>query len=129
MIVSLFRIAALAVTASLLALTLHRQNADLALLLTLGGCSAAAGLILTQAEPVLDLLARLAEKTGLPGELTSPLFKAAGLGLLSQISAAVCQDAGQSALAKLVELGGGILCIVVSLPLLESVFALIESML
>ncbi len=127
--ISLFRIAALAISVSLLALTLNKQNADLALLLTLGGCTAVAGWILVQAEPVLELFARLAGKTGLPGELTVPLFKATGLGMLTQISAAVCQDAGQSALAKLVELGGGILCIVVSLPLFESVLALVESML
>lgn len=129
MIVSMFRIAALAVIVSLLALALQKQNADFALLLTLCGCVAAAAMILAQAEPVMALLSRLAERTGLSGELTEPLFKAAGLGLLTQISAAVCQDAGQSALAKLVELGGGILCIVVSLPLLRSVLSLIESML
>ena len=126
---SLFRLAALAVVVSVLSLTLRRQSADWSMLLSLAGCVAAAGLIMEQAGPLTRLFARLAEKTELPVTLTAPLFKAAGMGLLTQIAAAVCQDAGQSALAKLVELGGGVLCIIVSLPLLEAVLALIESML
>ena len=49
--------------------------------------------------------------------------------LLTEITASVCADAGQSALAKLVELGGGILCVAVSLPLLQALLALIEELL
>ncbi len=120
---------ALALLVSLLVLTIRPQNGELALALTIGGCSAAAGIILLQAKPLIDFFSRLAENTGLPSELTEPLFKSVGMGILTQISSAVCQDAGQSAMAKLVELGGGVLCFVVSLPLMEAVLGLVESML
>ena len=129
MITALFRLSAVAMLVSLLVLTLRPQNGELALALTLGGCAVAAGIVLVQSEPLIQMLSRLAGKTGLSSELTEPLFKAVGMGTLTQISSAVCQDAGQSALAKLIELGGGILCLVVSLPLVEAVLSMVESML
>ena len=79
--------------------------------------------------PVLELCRSLANRAELDGSLTAPLWKCLGLGLLTEVSAAVCADAGQAALAKLIELGGGLLCVVVSLPLLQAVLALIEELL
>ena len=96
--------------------------------LTLCACALGAGLILSYVRPILTLAKSLAERAELDGTLTAPLWKCLGLGLLTEISASVCDDAGQSALAKLVELGGGLLCIVASLPLLQAVLALIEEL-
>ena len=129
MISAYFKLSVLAVTAAVLALTVRKTAPDLALLLGLAACAAAGGLILTWISPVTDLFQSLADKAGLEEELTLPLLKASGIGFLTRVTAAVCGDAGQSALAKLVELGGGVLCLCVSLPLLEAVLSLIEELL
>ena len=50
-----------------------------------------------------------------------------GIGVLTQISAGVCDDAKQSAVARLVELCGGVLALYAALPLLEAVLELIET--
>ena len=129
MIASYLRLAGLALLVSLLALTIRKEVPDLALALTLGGCALAAGLLLSYVEPVLTLGRSLADRAGLDGSLTGPLWKCLGLSLITRVAAAVCADAGQSALSKLVELGGGLLCLWVSLPLLQGVLALIEELL
>ena len=121
-----FQLSALAMVAALLTVVIKKQSPELSLVLTLCACSLGAGLLLSYVEPVLSLACSLAERAQLDGKLTAPLWKCLGLGLLTEISSAVCTDAGQSALAKLVELGGGLLCLVVSLPLLQAVLALIE---
>lgn len=123
-----FRLSALALTAALLTLVVKKQSPELALVLTLCACALGAGLILSYVRPILTLAKNLAERAELDGTLTAPLWKCLGLGLLTEISASVCDDAGQSALAKLVELGGGLLCLVVSLPLLQAVLALIQEL-
>ncbi len=123
-----FRLSALALTAALLTLVVKKQSPELALVLTLCACALGAGLILSYVRPILTLAKSLAERAELDGTLTAPLWKCLGLGLLTEISASVCDDAGQSALAKLVELGGGLLCLVVSLPLLQAVLALIQEL-
>lgn len=123
------KLTALALTAALLALVVKKQSPELALALTLCACALGAALLLNGFRPVLNLAGSLAKQAELDGTLTAPLWKCLGLGLLTEIAAAVCSDAGQTALAKLVELGGGLLCLVVSLPLLQAVLSLIEELL
>lgn len=124
-----FKLPALALTAALLTLVVKKQSPELGLALTLCACALGAGLLLSWAKPVMSLAISLADRAELEDRLTAPLWKCAGLGLLTEISAAVCADAGQSALARLVELGGALLCLAVSLPLLQAVLALIEELL
>lgn len=123
-----FQLSALAMVAALLTVVIKKQSPELSLVLTLCACALGAGLLLSYVEPVLSLARSLAERAELDGKLTAPLWKCLGLGLLTEISSAVCTDAGQSALAKLVELGGGLLCLAVSLPMLQAVLALIEAL-
>lgn len=126
---TVMKLSALAVTASLLTLVVKKESPELALVLSLCACALGASVLLTGLEPVLTLARSLANRAGLEPELSAPLWKCLGLGLLTELSADLCADAGQSALAKLVELGGGILCLCVSLPLLQAVLALIEDLL
>ena len=123
-----FRLAALALTAALLCLSLKKQSPELALGLSLCALALGAALLLDALRPLLRLAEDLARRAELEGELTAPLWRCLGLGLLTELSASACADAGQAALAKLVELGGGLLCIVASLPLLQAVLALIEEL-
>ena len=120
---------ALGLVTALLALVINKQAPELALALTLCACATGIGLILSWVEPILELAKTLAHRAELDPELTGPLLRCLGLALLTEISAAVCADAGQSALAKLVELGGGVLCLAVSLPLLRAMLALVEALL
>lgn len=124
-----FRLSALLLTATLLTVVLKKQSPELSLVLTLAACTAVSCLLLSLLKPVLTLAASLAARAEMEDKLIAPLWKCLGIGLLTELTSAVCADAGQSALAKLAELGGGFLCLVVSLPLLQAVLALIEELL
>lgn len=125
---SSLKLPALALTAALLTLVVKQRSPELGLVLTLCACTLSAALLLTFLEPVLTLAKTLAARAELDGSLTAPLWKCLGVGLLTELSAAVCADAGENALAKLVELGGGLICLALSLPLLQAVLALIEEL-
>ena len=60
--------------------------------------------------------------------LLAPVLKAAAVGLLTQLTESFCKDAGQQALAKAVELGGGVLALYALLPLASSVAELLQRM-
>ena len=123
-----YRLSAIALIAAIMTLVIKKHSPELSLVLTLCACAVGAGIVLAYLEPLLSLAASLAERAELEDKLTAPLWKCLGLGLLTEISASICADAGQSALARLTELGGGLLCLVVSLPLLQAVLALIEEL-
>lgn len=123
----LLQISAVGVLTAVFAALLRRYHEESALLLAVGGCVLLGLLLVRIAQPVVAFLARLRELTGLRQPLLEPLLKAVGIGILTQISAGVCADARQSAVARLVELCGGVLALYAALPLLEAVLELIET--
>ena len=112
----------------LLTAMLRRNNKELGILLTLTACVLIGLLLVQLAEPVVEFLSKLRNIAGLDKTLTEPIIKTIGIGLITQIGATVCADAGENAIAKLIEVCGGVLALYVSLPLLEAVLSLIDTM-
>lgn len=107
---------------------LKKNNRDLALLLSLAACVLIALLLLSLAEPILEFLGKLRSLSGLEQGTMTPLLKTLGVGILTQICATICADAGENALAGLIEVCGSLLALYVSLPLLEAVIDMVETM-
>ena len=122
------QVAVIGVVTVVFSALLKRNSGELAILLTIGACVLMGVLIVRMTEPVLTFLGKLRNLAGLDTELMTPLLKTVGIGLLTQLAASVCTDAGESAIAKLIELCGGVLAIYLALPLLEAVIDLIQSM-
>ena len=64
----------------------------------------------------------------LAGVNFSPLIKTAVIGFLTQMTAGVCTDAGQQAMAKMTEFCGGLLALYTALPLAEQLLQVLEEM-
>lgn len=124
---TLLKIAALGILAALLVTVLKKQSPETALLLSLAACVLIALLLLDTLKPLLRFFEKLHQLTRINNGLLAPMAKAVGIGLLTQISSTVCSDAGQSAIARLIELCGGVLALYVALPLFEAVLELIGS--
>lgn len=120
--------AVLGVLTVILTTLFKQKNADLALLLTLAGCVIIGILLVQLAEPVVSFLSRLRNLAGLDAELMTPMLKTVGIGILTQIGANICSDAGENAIGRLIEVCGGILALYVALPLLEAVIDTVETM-
>ena len=126
---TLLQVAGLGLIAVLLGLVLKKGNGVLALLLTLAACAAMTVSIVRLAEPVVSFLSELRQLAGLEPALLQPLLRTVGIGLLTQLTASVCADAGESTVARLIELCGSVLGIYTALPLLEAVLSLLRTML
>lgn len=101
---TLLQVAGLGLIAVLLGLVLKKGNGVLALLLTLAACAAMTVSIVRLAEPVVSFLSELRQLAGLEPALLQPLLRTVGIGLLTQLTASVCADAGESTVARLIEL-------------------------
>lgn len=107
---------------------LKKRDGELAVVLSVAACAVIGVIVFELAEPLITFLEKLRNLSGMDKELMEPVLKVLGIGLLTQVSASVCTDAGQSAIAKLIEVSGGLLSVYVALPLLEAVLELLESM-
>ena len=124
-----YRIAALAIVTAVLCVLLRQSSRPLALLVTLAACVGVLLLGLELLAPVRTVARQLQRLSGLSDAVTGPLWKVVGIGLLTQAASAVCSDAGESALAKTVEVSGSLLALYAALPLLSSVLSLLEQLL
>lgn len=64
----------------------------------------------------------------LGAQVAQILLKAVGMTILGQLAAALCKDAGESALAYTVQLAAKVGVLAVSLPLLTQLLAIFEEL-
>ena len=119
------QVTALCVVAALLTLVLRRGSPELGLLLPI---AAVAVVLLFFVEPigdVLNFLDELAARSGVSESLFVPLYKTLGIALVVKVGGSLCRDAGESALASVVETAGAVCALLVALPLLQAVLSLL----
>ena len=122
------QICGVGILASVLALVLQRANASVGVMVSVGACILLGLAAVAALEPVVDFFRSLQRMAGLSGSLMSPFMKTVGIGILTQITAAICQDAGQNAVARMVELCGSVIALYLSLPLLTAVLNLLADL-
>ena len=62
-------------------------------------------------------------------ELFTPLIKTVGIALLSRTGSDLCRDAGEGAIASVLETAGAVAAIAVSLPLFRAAWELLRALL
>lgn len=81
-------------------------------------------LILTVASDTLsgivDMIKSISNKTNINSEFLMILIKITGIAILTEFAVSVCKDAGESAIASKVDIGGKILIISLSIPIINA---------
>jgi stage III sporulation protein AD len=124
---TLLKIALLCLAASVLASLLRRDTPELGLLLAVSAAAVGGRLLLGEAEEALALGRELAALTGLEAALFLPLAKVVAVSLVSRVGSALCADAGQSALARILESAGAFCALSCAVPLLRAAAELLEA--
>ncbi len=123
------KIIAICLIGAVLTLLLEKSHPELAILLALSVCAGLLLFGLSRLGTVLSALKQLAQAGGLSSDLLQPLVKTVGIALVTRTGAELCRDAKQGAMASVVEMAGAFCAIIVSLPLLGTVWELLRGML
>lgn len=115
--------------AVILGLTLNKQEKDIGVLLSLAVCCMGIVIALSYLEPVLDFLRELEALGDLQGDFLGILLKGAGIGLVTEIAALICTDAGNASLGRSLQLLGSAAILYLSLPIFTSMLNLIQQIL
>lgn len=119
------QVTALCVVGALLAVVVRRGSPESALLLTLAAAVAVLLFLSSAMEELMAFLRELGERGGVPAGLFVPLYKTVGIALVVKVGGNLCRDAGESALAAVVETAGSVCALLVALPLLRTVLELL----
>lgn len=115
--------------AVILCLTLGKQSGDLSALLSIAVSCMVILSAVCYLQPVMDFLKKLESLGNLNGEMIDCLFKVAGIGMITEISALVCSDAGNSSLGKSLQLLGSAVILWLSVPVFTALMDLIQKLL
>lgn len=114
---------------AILSLVLSRNGSDMGMLLTICVCSMVIFAAFSYLEPVLAFAQRLIQVGQLSSELLNILLKVVGIGLISQIAGLICADAGNQSLEKALQIVTTAVILCISIPLLEEILSLLETVL
>ena len=125
----LIKAAVIAVVGAVITLVIKKNSPEIALLLA----AALAFLTLYFAADaitrLMGFIESLSDTAQLSPAILSIVMKTVGIAILTKISADVCRDAGQSSVASGLELTGAAAALYVALPLMETVFSMINDLL
>ena len=117
--------AGLCVIGAVLALLVRRGSPETALLLALAAAAAVIALVVPLVGELWDFLRLLETYAVVPTELFAPLYKTAAIALVVRAGGGLCRDAGESALAAVLETAGTVCALLAALPLMKAVLELL----
>lgn len=115
--------------AVVLYLLLNKNEKDMAAIFSMLVCVMVAGLALSFLLPVIDFIKELREFSELDSQMLGIVLKATGIGLLCEIVSLVCTDAGNSSMAKVIQIMSTAVILWLSLPLLSAMLNLVKEIL
>ncbi len=78
---------------------------------------------------IINILTTLSNKTGINSEYLGILLKITGIAILTEFAVSICNDTGESAIATKIDLGGKIIIISISIPIIVALLELIVKIL
>lgn len=124
-----WKAAAAVLIAVVLGLALDKQGKDYAALLTMAVCCMVGIIAFSYLEPVLDFLWELEKLVSSQADLMNILLKTVGIGIVAEMAAMICTDAGNGSLGKQLQMLGSAVILYLSLPIFRSMLALIQEIL
>lgn len=112
-----------------LCVVLAKQGREISLLLSVAVCCMVGIAAFAFLNPVIEFANKLLTMANLNSELYGILLKCVGIGLLTQITVLICNDAGHAALGKMLQITSSITILRLSIPLLQKLIDILESIL
>ena len=110
-------------------LILAKQGKDISVLLTVAVCCMLAVAAIQYMEPVISFVNRLQQLSSMEPAMLQIILRAVGIGLLGEITALICADAGNAALGKSLQMLACGTVLWLSIPLFAELIDLIEEIL
>ena len=110
-----------------LGIALGKQSKEISLVLSMTVCAMVLMAAATYLQPVMDFIKRLQALGQMDSRYGQILLKSVGIGLVSELAVLICNDAGNSALGKALQIAATVVVLWISLPLMEALLDLIES--
>ena len=77
-------------------------------------------LVFSKISDVISLLNSLVNKSSINGKFIALLIKITGIAILTEFAVSICKDSGENAIANKIDIGGKVMIVTVSIPIISS---------
>jgi len=77
-------------------------------------------IIFDKMSTIIELLSNLSNKTSINNEFLVLLLKITGIAFLTEFAVSICKDTGENAIASKIDMGGKVIIISMSIPIIAS---------
>ncbi len=121
----ILQISIIAVTATILAVTLKNQQPQISILISLVAGITIFLILSSYLQSIMQVLNEITGKINLDLSFTGIILKIIAIAYVCEFSAQLCKDAGETAIATKVELAGKIMILFTSAPIMLSLLELL----
>lgn len=125
--VIIFKIIGLAFVIVVAVMVVKQTKPEMAILVGVAGSIIFFFYIIDLLEQAFGVFTYILDSTGLNSELFVVLLKIIGVGYLTEFSANICNDSGNSAVANKILLAGKLVIFVLAIPIIKSLIDIIVS--
>jgi stage III sporulation protein AD len=123
--VNIIQILIFGLVTTIIIVTVKQQRPDIALLISLAGGTVILIFVVSSLSVVIETISNLFNKSNMDSVYITTILKVIGIAYLADFGAQLCKDAGESAIAAKIELGGKILILLLAIPILTALMELI----
>lgn len=124
-----FRAVALVLLSVILVLVLKNEKSGIGVLLSIAVCCMVALSALSYIQQVQAFIQSIQNAVTLDSTLLKTLLKVVGISVTAEIAGLICDDSGNAAMGKVLQLLASVVILWLSLPLLTALLELVEGIL
>lgn len=76
-------------------------------------------MVLGKISAIIELLSNLSSKTAINNQFLGLLIKITGIAFLTEYAVSICKDSGETAIANKMDMGGKVIIISMSIPIIS----------
>ena len=122
---TVYKVIGIGITLTITVVIIRQTRPDLSSVLLIAGGALLSLYIIDMLEDVFGVFSKILETTNLDSALFFTLLKIVGIGYLTEFSASVCNDSGNSSIAQKIQLAGKLTILILSIPIISKLLDLL----
>ncbi len=116
----IIKIIGIGLTALIVIIVLKQYKPEFAIYVSIVAGILILGLSLSSFSGIINLLKDISSRANINSKFLGIILKITGIAILTEFAVSICQDTGEKAIANKIDIGGKVIIMTISLPIISS---------
>ena len=116
----IIKIIGIGLTALIVIIVLKQYKPEFAIYVSIVAGILILGLSLSSFSGIINLLKDISSRANINSKFLGIILKITGISILTEFAVSICQDTGEKAIANKIDIGGKVIIMTISLPIISS---------